>query len=179
MKIIILSIALNLILSYTVKAQEKMNDTVKITIPANSKRLNREIASLLVKEKFKNSTIINKESKNIYDVGGILLFFEYGINNGKNIQTLNQIKSNLEGLITWKELSVNKNNVIDESIISSINNISYLIIKYHNGENYYYRFFSELVTSKFITGEVQFKKSDKERANKVFNDFLKNISFRK
>lgn len=70
-------------------------------------------------------------------------------------------------------------NIIDETKLIENNKKTFAIIKYHNGDEYYFRFYSEYINHKGIKGLVQFKKQDLEKATAIFDKFVKGVKFKK
>lgn len=174
------TIIISLICSLTfIQQQEPLSSLVNIKPPRNNERLSKSQYSLLIKKRFGKNRTIDEDVKNIYEIDGMILTFKDMILDNdyskSNAKSLPQIKDEMVEMMKHLHL---KNN-LDKAEIVKINNIDFFLFKTHLGDNYSYHFTSETRNYKYIIGSIEFEKQDKERADKIFDDLIKSISFKK
>ncbi|NQX38813.1 hypothetical protein SAMN05421820_101848 [Pedobacter steynii] len=113
--------------------------------------------------------------KHIYKIGDILFGFEDFSRPEKLAGSLEDYKERILGEVESIELRKTKETV---DIIKH-NNTKFLVRKAIREDECYYYFMSDTRAGAGIRGGIQFKKADQQKAEKILNDFLKNIQFNK
>jgi hypothetical protein len=162
-------ITVTIFLLITFLKQEPLSNVVDIKLPNQIEKVERSKLKL-ENSKFKYSKISEKLD-HIYKINNIILSFWDLPISPTNVRTLEQMKVEGSGLLTAKETLIETN-------IIKINTIRFLITKYHNAVEYYYRFYSEFKNYKNISGIVQFKKIDIKEADLLFDNLIKSMKFK-
>lgn len=157
----------------TIAQQEPLSNVVNINVPKGAVKLNKEQIISHSKKKFKTSEIASVKTKNLYKIDELLIgFWDLEVSE-ENKKSLQAIKS--EALELYK---LDKNIIVNEARINKINNNQFLVINYQNGDASYYRFNSEYRNNQSISGVIQFKEFEKDKAAAILNDILNSIKFK-
>jgi ethanolamine ammonia-lyase large subunit len=142
--------------------------------PISAEKIERNDILAFGKRKFKNFYVSDNNNINYFKVGNILVSFWDVLEDETNNRNIDVKRKEITAVI--KLVSTN---IIDETKLIENNKRLFAIIKYHNGDEYYFTFFSEYLNHKGISGQVQFKKQDLEKATAIFDKFVKGVKFKK
>ncbi|HTD98563.1 MAG TPA: hypothetical protein VK668_04730 [Mucilaginibacter sp.] len=172
MKRIIFLIA-GLVFSISCMSQQpNLSSVVSIKLPDKAEKLNRTQSSSYLKENFKKSKVpLDKE--NIYIKDGVIISFWDLSVSGDNKRSLQNSKAEL-----LEVLKIDKNLKVNEANIITINHNQFLVINYQEGDEVYLRFYSDYKNNKNISGLIQFKKPDEDKAKGLLDTLLKTIQFK-
>ena len=152
--------------------EEPLSKIAQIKLPTNASKLAKENLKGFIQKKALTGAKAMESIKHTYIVDNILIGFEDFNTDKETSQTLDDIKDDILGEGEELLATGRKVNIIN------VNNKKFLISKQvFNGE-YYYTFHSDFVNKKGITGSVAFKKQDQEKGEKIFEDLIKNLSFK-
>lgn len=155
-----------------IQQQEPLSNIAIIKIPVKSSKLNKVDFLTYSNKNFKYSNFI-KDVKHIYKTDNILIAFEDKDVSHHNFKSLSEMKDRM--LSEGEEMQARGGTVE----IIKIKNIEYLIFKQSKNKNYSYTFYSEANNKKYLEGSVIFKMEDKDKAEKIFFDLIKSVSFKK
>lgn len=169
MKIII--IAKSLIIFFLLFQDAPISSVANINIPSKAEKLNAVTLKKYVGKNFYANKSF-KRIKNTYKVGNILIGFEDFIVNNNDSRSINEIKDDMSA--EGEELIAMGKKVT----LETINNRQFIICKSILSNECYYTFYSDFKNKKGISGAVLFKTKDKKNGEKVFDELIKNISFK-
>jgi hypothetical protein len=169
MKIILVAALINC--SVLFQQDEPLSKVANVELPQKSLRMNR--ASLPAKARFK-STLAISQYEYLYEVDNILLAFADYKEAKDNFKGLEDRKS--EWLAGISEMGLKAK--LDRAEIIKVNNTRFLIMGLKNGDEYYCSFISDKKGTRGISGSVQYKAEDKEKAEIILSNFIKHISFK-
>ncbi|MBO9672229.1 MAG: hypothetical protein J7577_02210 [Sphingobacteriaceae bacterium] len=171
MKIILVAALINCCVLF--QEEEFLSKVANIELPQKSLRMNKANLPAKTKNRFK-STFAISQYEHLYEVDSILLAFADYSEAKDNFKGLEDRKNEWLGGMSGLGLKAN----IDRAEIIKVNNTRFLIMGLKNGDEYYSAFISDKKGSKGISGSLQYKAEDKEKAEIILNDFLKGISFK-
>jgi len=148
-----------------------MSTIATMKVPIKSVKLSKADFLTYSNKNFKYAALI-KNVKNIYKSEDILIAFEDKNVTQQQPMSLSEIK---ERILSEGEEMQARGGSVD---IIKIKNIEYLIFKQNSNDNYFYTFYSEAKNKKYLEGSVVFRRIDKDRAEKIFFDFIRSISFK-
>ncbi|WP_029276293.1 hypothetical protein [Pedobacter borealis] len=171
MKIILVAALINCCVLF--QQDEPLSKVANVELPQKSLRMNKASLPAKAKGRFKSTLAISKY-EHVYEVDNVLLAFA----------DYNEAKDDFKGLEDRKtewlggmsELGLKAN--VDKAEIIKVNNTRFLIMGLKNGDEYYCSFISDKKGSRGISGSIQYKAEDKDKAEKILSDFLKRISFK-
>jgi hypothetical protein len=170
----------NLIVSVVVyfltltQLQDIPSNSITVKIPENAEKLTKSEASTYIQKNFKGENYINAK-KNLYKIKNVLFAYDDYIRPKGETKTLIQIKDEMEGMMG----ELNLKNDIVKSEITTINNNQYFVWQTFSNDEYLYTVISDPKNKKAITAKILFKKTDKKTADRILNDFIKGIAYKK
>jgi len=163
--------AILLFASIVGNTQETAIKGATLMAPEQSTKISIDDYKSFAKSRFTSDKGINKNSKNIYKVGNIVVAFWDLVEDDSYKRTLIQVQKEGLSMLT-------KQQVVDESVIKTINNAKILIFKYHQGDEYSYRFYSETRRNISVSGLVHFKATDRAKAEIIFEKLISTIKLK-
>lgn len=157
------------LLSYS--QSQPLSDVVNITLPTNAEKLVKNKVRTF-SNSFKRNQI-DAGAKNVYKINQVLLSFQDVSASETITKSLQASRSELVEL-----LKRNKAIIIDKADIVKVNKIDFLIIKYHENDEVYLRFYSDYNQNKVLSGLLQYKIDNEADAAKVFSSIINSITFK-
>jgi hypothetical protein len=145
---------------------------MQLTLPKGTERLSKQQYNEFSKQFTK--TFVGGYHTNLYKKDGLLIYY-------LNLSVPAKMKKNLESdqRMIVSLLGQLKGTVVDTSKIISINNNQFLIINFHEKDDWYIRFTSDYDrNNKSINGFIEYKKPDEEEAKQYLQVLLKNMHFK-
>lgn len=155
------------------KQEEPLSRVANIELPQKSARLSKNELAAISKRRFKTSLAMSQYTRT-FDIGGVLLGFEDYTTDLKDFKGLEDKKEEWVNMMKGTGGTPN----IDRAEIIKVNNTRFLIQSIKSGDEYFTSFISDKKGRKGISGSLQYKLADKEKADKILNEFLKKISFK-
>lgn len=152
---------------------EPLSKVASVELPQKSLRMNRANLPSTAKNRFR-STMAISQYQHLYDVDKVLLAFSDYSEAKNNFKGLEERRDEWLGGVNEVGLKAN----VDKVEIIKVNNTRFLITRLKNGDEYYCSFISDRKGSKGISGSLQYKAEDKEKAERILADFFKHISFK-
>jgi hypothetical protein len=169
-KIILLSASILFgLLSYS--QTQPLSDVVNITLPTNAEKLVSNKVRAFSNDFKRNQ--IDASGKNVYKINRELLSFQDVSASETSKKSLQASREELVEL-----LKRNKAIIIDKADIVKVNKIDFLLIKYHEIDEVYLRFYSDYNQNIILSGLLQYKINDETDAAKVFDGIIKSITFK-
>ena len=160
--------------SFYLMAQQQpaAREAMHMSLPKGTQKIADSQLSGLKARKFDNQKAAFFHD-HIYQKDGLLLYYTY-------VTLAQSIRHSLENRqIQMVSLSKQETHtIVDGSRIITCNNNRYLIIDYHEGDEYFIWFSSDYnKNGTYINGFVQYLKADSAKANQYLNDFLPTVGF--
>lgn len=153
-------------------AQQPTKELMHLSLPAGTKKMDETQLQTLKARKFDNQKI-DFFKGHVYTMNKLLIYYTY-------LSVAPRLRRSLENR---KKLMVavskqKADRVLDGSSIITSNNIRYMIINYHEADEYYTWFSSDYdKDGNFINGCIQYVNEDKRNADLYLKEFLPTISF--
>ncbi len=154
---------------------EPLSKVANIELPQRSERISKNNIGINTKRKFKSTYAISQFDQ-IYKVDEILFAFKDYKTQKDDFRGLEDRKNDWLGAMYENNPNANKN--VERAEIIKVNKTKFLImISLHDGD-YYCSFISDKKGSGGISGSMQYKAVDKDKAEKLLNVILNHISFK-
>ena len=147
-------------------------DVMQLTLPKGTEKLNRQQFNNFSKQFGK--TFISDFHSYAYKKDGLLIYY-------LNLSIPTKMKKNLESdqKMIVSLLGQLRGTVVDTSKIIIVNNIRFLIIEFHEKDDWYIRFTSDYdKNNKSINGFIEYKKADDAEARQYLHDLLSSMHFK-
>jgi hypothetical protein len=162
-----------LLFGLKLSGQAPISEVVDATLPKGAKLLTKEQLIAYTKSNYKRSQIPT-DKKNTYQLDGLLIsVWDLSVNPGLK-RSLQASQSEMLGY-----LKRNTENTINYSKIITVNNIQFLVCEYQKQDEVYLWFKSDYnKANKNISGVIQFKKPDQNKAEAALQTFLASVHFK-
>jgi len=149
------------------------DEVMQLTLPKGTEKLTKQQFNNDFSKRF-SKTFVSDYHHYVYKKNGLLVYY-------LNIAVPAKMKKSLE---SDKKMIISlfgqlKTTVVDTSKIITVNNIRFLIIKFHENDDWYIRFSSDYDKgNKSINGFIEYKKTDDAEVSQYLHDLLQSMHFK-
>jgi len=153
---------------------------MRFSLPKGTEKLNEQQLKNLSHKGFYEKTA-SEFHNHVYKKDGLLIYYLNSSQFPTHPERRRSLESNQKMIVAL--LSGNSElkgdvNVVDNSRITTINNIRFAIVEYHNKGDEYIRFTSDYdKNGGLINGFIEYKMSDEHEAKRYLQDLLQSMHF--